>query len=130
MNSEHFKVGLNKAKLGLHEEAIEEFEKAVWEDPNNFEIHYNLGTAFLTLGGFDQAIISFSNALKINPNNSDALGNRSVAYLAIGDEKRSEEDKISAIKMGAPQMVLIQFQNSLENKENKLIHLNKMKINR
>tara|TARA_B100002052_G_scaffold54447_1_gene47592 strand:- start:1541 stop:1927 length:387 start_codon:yes stop_codon:yes gene_type:complete len=102
MNSEHFKVGLNKAKLGLHEEAIEEFEKAVWEDPNNFEIHYNLGTAFLTLGGFDQAIISFSNALKINPNNSDALGNRSVAYLAIGDEKRSEKDKISAIKMGAP----------------------------
>ena len=65
MTSEHFKLGLNKAKLGLHVEAIEEFEKAAWEDPNNFEIQYNLGTAFLTLGGFDQAIISFSNALKI-----------------------------------------------------------------
>tara|TARA_Y100000996_G_scaffold233327_1_gene183590 strand:+ start:6620 stop:7000 length:381 start_codon:yes stop_codon:yes gene_type:complete len=102
MSSEHFKSGLNKAKLGLHVEAIEEFEKAAWEDPNNFEIQYNLGTAFLTLGGFDQAIISFSNALKINPENSDALGNRAVAYLAIGDEKKSEEDKIAAIKMGAP----------------------------
>jgi serine/threonine-protein kinase len=102
MTSEHFKSGLNKAKLGLHVEAIEEFEKAGWEDPDNFEIQYNLGTAFLTLGGFDQAIISFSNALKIKPENSDALGNRAVAYLAIGDEKKSEEDKIAAIKMGAP----------------------------
>ena len=102
MTSEHFKLGLNKAKLGLHVEAIEEFEKAAWEDPGNFEIQYNLGTAFLTLGGFDQAIISFSNALKIEPENPDALGNRSVAYLAIGDEKRSEEDKNAAIKMGAP----------------------------
>ena len=90
MTSEHFKLGLNKAKLGLHVEAIEEFEKAAWEDPNNFEIQYNLGTAFLTLGGFDQAIISFSNALKINPDNSDALGNRAVAYLEIGDDKKSE----------------------------------------
>ena len=102
MTSEHFKSGLNKAKLGLHEEAIEEFEKAAWEDPDNFEIQYNLGTAFLTLGGFDQAIISFSNALKIKPENPDALGNRSVAYLAIGNEKKSEEDKIAAIEMGAP----------------------------
>jgi len=102
MTSEHFKLGLNKAKLGLHVEAIEEFEKAAWEDPDNFEIQYNLGTAFLTLGGFDQAIISFSKALKINPDNSDALGNRAVAYLAIGDDKKSEEDKIAAIKMGAP----------------------------
>ena len=47
-------------------------------------------------------MISFSKALKINPENSDALGNRSVAYLAIGDDKRSEEDKIEAIRLGAP----------------------------
>ena len=28
--------------------------------------------------------------------------NRAVAYLAIGYDKKSEEDKIASIKMGAP----------------------------
>ena len=102
MSSDHFKSGLNKVKLGLHDQAIEEFEKAAWEDPDNFEVQYNLGTAFLTIGEFEQAIVNFTNALKINPKSSDALGNRAVAYTAIGDEEKSETDKIEAIKMGAP----------------------------
>ena len=52
MSSDHFRSGLNKVKLGLHDQAIEEFEKAAWEDPDNFEVQYNLGTAFLTIGEF------------------------------------------------------------------------------
>ncbi len=102
MTSDHFKSGLNKIKLGLHDEAINDFEKAAWENPEDFEVQYNLGTAFLTIGEFEQAIVNFSNAIKINPQSSDALGNRSVAYLAIGDEKKSEDDKNEAIKKGAP----------------------------
>ena len=38
MESTYFNSGINKAKLGLHDEAIEDFEKAAWEDPENFEI--------------------------------------------------------------------------------------------
>ncbi|MEC7871037.1 MAG: tetratricopeptide repeat protein [Chloroflexota bacterium] len=102
MISKYFKSGLNKAKLGLHEEAISDFEKASWEDPQNFEIQFNLGTAYLTIGEFEQSIINFSKAIDINPNNSDAYGNRAVAYVAIGDDKKSEADKIKAIKLGAP----------------------------
>ena len=102
MSSEHFKSGLNKVKLGLHDQAIEEFEKAAWEDPGNFEVQFNLGTAYLTIGEFEQAIVNFSKALKINPKSSDALGNRAVAHLAIGEDKKSNEDKNEAIKNGAP----------------------------
>ena len=31
MESTYFNSGINKAKLGLHDEAIEDFEKAAWE---------------------------------------------------------------------------------------------------
>tara|TARA_B110000438_G_scaffold83073_1_gene82749 strand:- start:10961 stop:11338 length:378 start_codon:yes stop_codon:yes gene_type:complete len=102
MTSEYFKSGLNKAKLGLHDESIEEFEKAAWEDPENFEIQFNLGTAYLTIGEFEQAIVNFSKAIKVEPESSDALGNRAVAYAAIGEDNKSNIDKNSAIKFGAP----------------------------
>jgi tetratricopeptide (TPR) repeat protein len=102
MSSEYFKSGLNKAKLGLHDESIIEFEKAAWEDPGNFEIQFNLGTVYLTIGEFEQAIVNFTKALKIEPESSDALGNRAVAYVAIGEDNKANIDKNSAIKFGAP----------------------------
>ena len=102
MNADHFKSGLNKLKVGLVDQAIEEFEKAAWEDPENFEVQFNLGTAYLSIGEFEQSIVNLTRALQINQKNSDALGNRAVAYLAIGDEKKSEKDKIEAIRNGAP----------------------------
>ena len=56
----------------------------------------------MTIGEFEQSIINFSKAIEINPKNSDAYGNRAVAYIAIGDDKKSDADKINAIKLGAP----------------------------
>ena len=64
MESTYFNYGINKAKLGLHDEAIEDFEKAAWEDPENFEIQFNLGTAYLTIGEFEQAIVNLTRAIK------------------------------------------------------------------
>ena len=65
MISKYFKSGLSKAKLGLHEEAISDFEKASWEDPQNFEIQFNLGTAYLTIGEFDNQLLIFLKLLKL-----------------------------------------------------------------
>jgi tetratricopeptide (TPR) repeat protein len=101
MKEDYFKSGLNKVKLGFHDEAIKEFEKAAWDDPENFEIQFNLGTAYLTIGEFEQAIVNLDRAIVINPESSDALGNRAVAHLAIGEDKKSENDKNLAIKFGA-----------------------------
>ena len=86
MESSYFNSGINKAKLGLHDEAIEDFEKASWEDPDNFEIQFNLGTAYLTIGEFEQAIVNLDRAINISPKNSDAWGNRAVAKAAIGED--------------------------------------------
>ena len=101
MESTYFNSAINKAKLGLHDEAIEDFEKAAWEDPENFEIQFNLGTAYLTIGEFEQAIVNLTRAIKISPKNSDAYGNRAVAKAAIGEDTESEKDKEEAIKFGA-----------------------------
>ncbi len=101
MKSDHFKSGLNKVKLGFHDEAIQEFEKAAWDEPNNFEIQFNLGTAYLTIGEFEQAIVNLTRAIELNPKSSDALGNRAVAHLAIGEDDKSQIDKDEAIKHGA-----------------------------
>ena len=69
MESTYFNSGINKAKLGLHDEAIEDFEKAAWEDPENFEIQFNLGTAYLTIGEYEQAIVNLTRAIKKSPKN-------------------------------------------------------------
>ena len=97
-----FKSGLKYAKLGQPKEATEHFEEAVWLDPNNHKIHFNLGTAYLSMGFFEQALINFSRAIDINPKMSDAYGNRAVAHAALSEDKLCEKDRLKAIKYGAP----------------------------
>jgi choline-sulfatase len=71
-------IGLNRQKLGKHDEAAADFRAAVQLDPLNAEIHYNLAVSLFALNQFDQAASEAQAALKISPFDSDAtvlLGN-------------------------------------------------------
>ena len=88
----YFETGLESAKAGLIETAVDYFEWAAKIKPNNHEIQYNLGVSFMTLGKMKDAIESFSKAIELNDDNSDAFANRAICYSYVQDKKNSEKD--------------------------------------
>lgn len=76
-------------QLGLHYEALQEWEKAkdvyfriLTRDPLNPDAHYYLGALYARLGALDQARQSFEEALDLDPNHGATLEALSAMGMA------------------------------------------------
>ena len=87
----YFETGLESAKAGLVETAVDYFEWAAKIKPENHEIQYNLGVSFMTLGHMDDAIKAFSKAINIDGKNSDAIANRAICTHMLMTKKIQKE---------------------------------------
>ncbi|MBF0537323.1 MAG: protein kinase [Nitrospirae bacterium] len=76
--------GNSLATLGLIDEAIGEFRKAIEINPEHANAHNNLGNALKDKGQIDEAIVEFRKAIKINPEHANAHGNLGNALEAKG----------------------------------------------
>jgi tetratricopeptide (TPR) repeat protein len=71
--------------MGLTDEAIQNFRKALELRPEQSKDRNNLGKALLQQGRFMEAMEEFQAALKISPNDPVAENNIGAAYLEKGD---------------------------------------------
>tara|TARA_B110000438_G_scaffold192067_1_gene183685 strand:- start:1779 stop:2162 length:384 start_codon:yes stop_codon:yes gene_type:complete len=115
----YFETGLESAKAGLIETAVDYFEWAAKIKPDNHEIQYNLGVSFMTLGKMNDAIKVFTEAIIIDHTNSDALANRAICYAYIGDKINSEKDIKLAAKHGSIEAGIRQAVKLVEDKRKK-----------
>lgn len=115
----YFKTGLESAKAGLIETAVDYFKWAAKIKPNNHEIQYNLGVSFMTLGKMKDAIESFSKAIELNDDNSDAFANRAICYSYVKDKKNSEKDIMVAVQKGSIESGIREAIKSVERKQEK-----------
>lgn len=97
-----FNKGLESAKLGFPDKAVENFEKAAWINSDHYDVQFNLGTAYLSMGMFEQALINFNRVIEMKSDMPDAYGNRAVVHAALFEDELCELDKNEAIKYGAP----------------------------
>jgi serine/threonine protein kinase len=67
--------GVSLTRLGLVDEAIVEYKKALRIDPEDEAVHINLGNALQTKGQIDEAIMEYREALRINPEYAEAHDN-------------------------------------------------------
>jgi len=65
---ERYNKGFSFQTLGFIQEAIEEYNQVIIQDPNHFNAHFDLGVLYLLKGIFTFAMEEFQKALKINPN--------------------------------------------------------------
>jgi protein O-mannosyl-transferase len=81
----HTNLGAALASKGDLDAAIQEFQEALWINPNYTVAHNNLGVALTSKGDLNAAIREYQEALRINPNYTDAHYNLGVALTSKGD---------------------------------------------
>lgn len=80
----HYALGCSYQRLGQHEEAIAEFEKAIIEKPDFVEARNKLGLSYSSLGRLELAEEVYLAALDIKPGTSYLYNNLGYSYLLQG----------------------------------------------
>lgn len=63
----HFEVGQFLFLNEKYDQAIEEFKKAIHDDPKDVEAYYNLGVVYETKSMTKEAKEAFTKALELSP---------------------------------------------------------------
>jgi tetratricopeptide (TPR) repeat protein len=86
--------------MGVTDEAIQNFRRALELRPEQSKDHNNLGKALLQQGRFTEAMEEFQAALSISPNDPVTENNIGAAYLQKGDVDSALDHLRKAVKDG------------------------------
>ena len=84
-------LGMSNAKINKHEDAIDNYKKAIELNPDNATTFFHLGILYHDLNQYNKAIKYYKKAISNNPSYIDAVFNIAYAYIEL-------EDNISAKK--------------------------------
>lgn len=82
--NEHFKLGNIYLDLGMNDEAIEEYRKALRLHNRAADIHTKLGIALRNKGNYEEAMVQFNKAKEINPDYGPAWIQSGLTYYMKG----------------------------------------------
>ncbi len=87
----HAQIGDIYAGLGLYEDAIQEYQKALKLQPGYADIRNKLGIAYKEVGRFDEAISELQKAIEINPRYVQAYINLGLVYYTQGEKEKARQ---------------------------------------
>jgi len=76
--------GLFKAKLGRHQDAIEDYNESIRLDPKRIHAHYFRGISKASLGRYHAAIEDYDEAIRLNEKHINAHMHRGLAKAGLG----------------------------------------------
>lgn len=97
--NEHLRIGNIYYQMGLLDEAIEEYQKALRFSPNFADILTQLGIALRDKGRHDEAIKQFNLAKGINPHYIPARLHLGITYYSQGFFGLAEEEWREALNI-------------------------------
>ncbi len=86
-------------KMGQLYKAMENYDKAITLDPNDYLAYTNRGAIFDKLGQIDKAIESYNKAIMVNPGDYRAYFNRGLSYDKMGRTTDAIEDFQRAMRL-------------------------------
>ena len=86
-------------RMGQHDLAIQDYNRAVEIDPGHASAFNNRGVVYRKKGEYERAIADFDLSILINPNYAGAFGNRADTYRAMRDFGRAIRDFDEAIRI-------------------------------
>ena len=97
--ADYFDRGLAYGKAGKHNQAIEDFNRAIELNPQAAAAYNNRGLAYYNLGNYEQAIKDCDMALQINPEEAEAYYNRGLVHADLDNYTEAIEDYYKAIEL-------------------------------
>lgn len=67
--------GIKLLRIVENEKAIQSFEKALQEDPENVEVHRHIGLAFFNIGDYKKALNHWNKCLQLDPSHHQTWWN-------------------------------------------------------
>jgi type IV pilus assembly protein PilF len=95
-----FNAGLTHLRDGRPKLAVEEFQRAIKQDPKNPYFHKGLGLAYATLTRFDDAVGAFRKALELNPYYTDVRNDLGMALMLAGNAQRDPSRRAAFRQQG------------------------------
>lgn len=92
-------LGIADFEKSQYDQAIEDFNKAIFIDPNYTDAYNNRGAAYSEKGQYDRAIEDYTKVISIDPNHADAYYSRGFIYYHEGQYDRAIEDVNKAISI-------------------------------
>ncbi|HOK58859.1 tetratricopeptide repeat protein [Methanothrix sp.] len=83
--------GIDMVKRGMHEKALEYYDRALEINPNSSDAWNNKGVALYRLNRIDEALQCYHRALEIDPDNLDAMRNIAFVHRARGEFEKAME---------------------------------------
>jgi tetratricopeptide (TPR) repeat protein len=87
----HYNLGLEYYMKGMHDKAIEEYERTIAINPTHVKAHNGLGLVYYMRGMHGKAIEAYEKALAINPTYAQAHNNLGSAYMGEGEYDKAIE---------------------------------------
>lgn len=91
--------GVAKFKLGLNNDAIKDYDKAIQLDDKNYPAYFNRAIVNRMLENNELALKDYDKAIELNPHKPDAYINRGVVKSDLGDYAGSVLDYNQAIQL-------------------------------
>lgn len=82
-------LGKTYRELGMLDQALQAFKRAVSLNPSSASAHNNVGDIYYRLGDCEQAIYELSQATSLNPNLLDAAANLAISLFECGQVEAS-----------------------------------------
>ena len=97
--------GLRYEALGMHEEEIEAYSRAIHLDPLLFQAFVNRGNAYLELGQLELALADMNRAVELNPKDSLSFYGRGQVRTKMRDFESAAANYSRAIELDPNQAV-------------------------
>ncbi|MEI6513561.1 MAG: tetratricopeptide repeat protein [bacterium] len=89
---DHIERGLELKNSGQYDQALEEFQAAMDDDPACDEIYHQIGLVYYFTGEFEENVVWLEKAVVINPSNLKARIDLALSYMSIfGDNDKARE---------------------------------------
>ena len=100
-------LGSAYQKMGQYGKAMENYDKAITLDPNDYLAYTNRGVIFDRLGQFDKALESYKKAVISNPGDYKAYFNRGLTYDKMGRIADAIEEFQMATRLTMPDPMVV-----------------------
>jgi tetratricopeptide (TPR) repeat protein len=95
----HYNLGLLMAVTGRLDQAVEQYEAALEQDPGHSDARMNLATVLARRGQSDRAVRELTRVLDADPENAAARANLGLVLLQQGHRERAARELEEALRL-------------------------------